>query len=227
MHCGDAPAQAAAHGGTRWRRTGVLFIPAIVVLLAMAIATFLGVLPLNIAVSGQDFKITSNGAPIRVPKGLTLYQSTVQMKNGGDTRGVVIAGLPEAILDKGMCLSVVLTFPVVGTYTIQLHTSGKTTVKDMTLDGSSLTSGTANLVPRTSDGKPGNGKNLLAPVVLGEDASDIGGPPGRFAVNAPGSGSLDNLRASAQGAIIAGTADLAGLRVYVHHGRGPSNGECF
>ena len=229
----DAPAapapspSRAPRGGTRWRRSLVLLLPGLAMAAALALATLNGVLPVNLAVSGQDFKISSNGQPIRTPQGLTMYPATIRMKNGGRTRGVVIAGLPEAVLTEGMCLSLVLTFPVVGSWTVRLHTSGTTTVTKMTLDASGLVAGPTVLVPRTSDGRPGTGANLVMPAVIGQDASDLGGPRGRFAIDAPGGGSLHALRADAEGAVIAGTLDVDGLSVEVHHGRGVRNGECF
>jgi hypothetical protein len=227
----DNPPPRAIRGGTRWRRSGILFIPAIVALAVLAIAVLQGVLALNLVVSGQDFKITSNGARVDTPRGLTMYPSTIRMKNGGQTRGIVIAGLPEADLTKGMCISLVLTFPVAGTYTVQLHTSGRTVAKDMTIDASGLDAGVTDLVPRTTDGRAGNGANVVLPVSIGKNAADLdgvkNGPQGRFAIEAPGNGSLTGLRADAEGAIIAGTAKLSGLSVHIHHGRGTSNGECY
>lgn len=230
---GSAP---EVRGGTSWRRTAVLLVPALIAAGVLVVATVHGPLPLNLVVSGQDLKLTSNGGVVKLPRGMTLYPSTIRMKNGGETRGVMIAGLPEAVLTKGLCISLVVSFPAVGAYTVALHTSGETTAKQMTLDASGLEAGVTDLVPRTTDGKAGNGKtgaesNLLIPVTIGEDASALSGGAGNtaglFGIDAPGNGSLTALRASAQGAIIAGTVKLAGLSVRVHRGSGVSSGECY
>jgi len=210
-------------GGTRWRRTGVVLVPALITAAVLVVSTFRGGLPLNLAVSGQDLKLTSNGAPVELPDGLTLYPSTIQMKNDGATRGVVIAGLPRAVLTKGLCISLVLTFPTVGTWTVRLHTSGRTTATSMTLDAAGIVAGPTTL-------RPGAGRADL-PIAIGKSAAELNGvsdaPADRFGIEAPGAGSLSGLRADAQGAIIAGRVSLAGLRVQVKHGRGPSAGECY
>jgi hypothetical protein len=196
--------------------------PSLVAAVVRIVATLRGPIPLKLAISGQDIKLSSNGGPVELPRGLTLYPSTIQMKYGGDTRGVMIAGLPEAVLTKGLCISLVLDFPGFGTYTVRLHTSGRTTAHQMTLNAAGINAALATL----SAGN--NGKD---PVELGHRALDSFGPTsdahGRFGIDAPGAGSLRALQANAQGAIIAGTVDLNGLKVKVNHGSGVRNGECY
>lgn len=228
---GDAPVTTdllhrpveAPRGGTRWRRTAVLLVPGLIVAGVLVATTVRGGIPINLVVSGQDLKLTSNGAEVELPRGITLYPSTIQMKNGGDTRGVVIAGLPEAVLTEGLCISLVVTLPWTGTYTVRLHTSGRTTAKDMTLDAAGIAVGAATL-------RPGGGSG--DPIMLGPDAvvdpGQLGDePPGRFGVQAPGNGTLRALQADAQGAVIAGTVALRGLSVKTSRGSGVANGECY
>jgi len=219
------PAPAVPRGGTRWRRTALILAPALVAMIVLVVATVRGPIPLNLVVSGQDLKLTSNGGVVELPDGLTLYPSTIQMKNGGETRGVVIAGLPEAVLTKGLCISLVVKFPVVGTYTIRLHTSGETTAKEMKLDASGLQTGSTTLSASYADGQ------LLLPIAIGKDARDMAGaedaPQGRFGIEAPGKGELKALQASAQGAIISGTVKLDGVTAKLHPGDGVENGECY
>ena len=217
------PAPAVPRGGTRWRRSAIVLVPALVAAGVLVVATVRGPIPLNLVVSGQDLKLTSNGAVVKLPDGLTLYPSTIRMKNGGETRGVVIAGLPEAVLTKGLCISLVVTLPVVGTYTIRLHTSGETTAKQMTLDAASLQTDSTTLSPSYADG------HLLLPIAIGKDARELAAdaPAGRFGIAAPGVGELSGLRASAQGAIISGTVKLQGLTARMHVGDGVENGECY
>jgi hypothetical protein len=203
----------------------VVLVPALVAMGVLVVATVRGPIPLNLVVSGQDLKLTSNGGVVRLPDGLTLYPSTIQMKNGGETRGVVIAGLPEAVLTKGLCISLVVKFPVVGTYTIRLHTSGETTAREMTLDAAGLQTGSTTLSASYADGQ------LRLPIAIGKDARDMAGvadvPPGRFGIEAPGKGELTALQASAQGAIISGTVKLEGVTAKLHPGDGVENGECY
>jgi hypothetical protein len=218
----SASASDLPRGGTRWRRTAAVFGPSLVAAVALIVATLRGPIPINLTISGQDIKLSSNGGPVELPRGLTLYPSTVQMKNGGETRGVMIAGLPEAVLTKGLCISLVLSFPALGSYTIRLHTSGRTTAHQMTLDAAGINVGLATLAAG-ADGKD--------PIALGHSALDSLGETsdahGRFGISAPGAGSLQALQANAQGAIIAGTVDLNGLKVKVNKGSGVANGECY
>ena len=216
-------AALAPRGGTRWRRTGVVLLPSLAVAVALVIATLRGPIPLNLVVSGQDMKLSSNGAVVQVPQGLTLYPSSIRMKNDGETRGVMIAGLPEAVLTKGLCISLVLSFPG-GAWTVRLHTSGRTTARQMTLDARGIEVGEARLAP----GKSGD-KDL--PITLGTGGGDLLGigaeAAQRFGVTAAGAGTLAGLRADAQGAIISGSVNLRGLSVKVNRGRGIGNGECW
>lgn len=218
------PAPAVIRGGTRWRRTALVLAPALVAMVVLVVATVRGPIPLNLVVSGQDLKLTSNGGVVELPNGITLYPSTIRMKNGGDTRGVVIAGLPKAVLTKGLCLSLVVKFPVVGEYTIRLHTSGETTAKEMRLDQASLVTESTTL-SAFHDGE------VLLPIEIGKDARQMAGaedaPAGRFGIEAPGEGSIRALQASAQGAIISGTVKLDGISVKMHPGSGVENGECY
>lgn len=210
-----------SRGGTRWRRSVVLFVLAMLVVGLLTLGTLGGVIPLRLSVTGQDVKITSNGAPIQTPGGLAMYPTQVRMKDGTQ-QVTVLAGLPEARLPKGMCVSVMLTFPVLGSNTFRLKSTRETTIEQMTLSADALRATDAKLVPSTETGKP---------VAIGRDASDLGGipkgPAGTFGIDAPGAGQMSDLRATAQGAVISGTAALAGLGVKVAHGRGPENGECF
>jgi hypothetical protein len=218
----STPSLDMPRGGTRWRRTGAVLGPSLVAAVALIVATLRGPIPINLTISGQDIKLSSNGGAVELPQGLTLYPSTVQMKYGGETRGVMIAGLPEAVLTKGLCISLVLSFPGFGTYTVRLHTSGRTTAHQMTLDAAGLNAGLATLAAGAG------GKD---PIELGPPARGAFGPTsdahGRFGIAAPGAGSLRALQANAQGAIIAGTVDLNGLKVKVNKGSGVRNGECY
>lgn len=219
----DESPPGAPRGGTRWRRSAVVLVPSLAIALGLTVATLRGSVPLNLVVSGQDMKLSSNGGPVQVPQGLTLYPSSIRMKNDGETRGVMIAGLPEAVLTKGLCISLVLSFPG-GSWTVRLHTSGRTTARQMTLDARGIEVGEARL-------KPGREGNKDLPITLGTGGGDLLGigqeAAQRFGVTAAGAGTLAGLRADAQGAIISGSVNLKGLSVKVNRGRGVGNGECW
>lgn len=219
-------------GGTRWRRSGILLIPALLVVGVLAVCSLFGVLALNLAVEGQDFKISSNGSPLKTPEGLAMYPSTISMKDGTEDP-ILLAGLPRAELPNGLCISLVLTFPGIGSNTLQLKTTRNTTATQMVLSAKTLQATTASLVPSTNDGKPlrPDGSNIEYPVAIGKSADELNGMPagpgGVFGIDAPGSGEMGDLKADAKGALISGTASLNGLGVTVGHGRGTDNGECY
>jgi hypothetical protein len=201
-----------------------VLVPSLGIALGLTVATLQGSVPLNLVVSGQDMKLSSNGGPVQVPQGLTLYPSSIRMKNNGEERGVMIAGLPEAVLTKGLCISLVLSFPIGGTYTVRLHTSGRTTARQMTLDARGIEVGEAKL-------RPGRDGTQHLPITIGAGGGDLLGldpdAAQRFGVTAAGAGTLAGLRADAQGAVISGSVKLKGLRATVNRGRGIANGECW
>ncbi|MGQ0625630.1 MAG: DUF6230 family protein [Sporichthyaceae bacterium] len=209
-------AREVPRGGTRWRRTALVLVPGLIAAAGLILSTLRGGIPINLVVVGQDLKLTSNGGLVELPRGITLTPSTIRMKNAGATRGVVIAALPEAILTKGLCISLVLTFPGVGAYTVRLHTDGRTTAKDMTMDAAGIQVGSARLSAASSGADP---------ILIGPGSGSLTGD--RFGVVAPGAGTLTALAADAQGAVIAGTVDLKGLSVDLSKGDGLDAGECY
>ncbi|MBJ8348446.1 DUF6230 family protein [Antrihabitans sp. YC2-6] len=225
--------QKADRGRTRWRQALMLFIPAILGVLALTVMTIQGVLPLHLAISGQQFKLTSNGAAAIAPQGLSAYPSSIKMKDGSQAP-VLMAGLPEAELTEGMCISLVLTLPIVGTNTLQISSSGNTTVKDMEAAADKMYIRGASLSASTNNGEAPatDAANVDAPVLINKDASELndlsGGPSGALGLEVPGLVKMGELRASASGATISGTAQLNGIGIpKIGHGSGTENGECY
>lgn len=222
--------QAVTRGGAKWRRSAMLFIPAMLGVGILAVATLQGFLPLNLAVIGQDLKLSTQGDLI-APQGLSVYPSDIRMKDGSQAP-IVLAGIPEASIPDGLCLSLVLTFPLIGSNTIRIST-GETHVNDMTVSAASLAAGTATLYSKTTDGEipAGDGSNVESPVILNKDASELaglsGGQPGTFGLESGGSGTVTRLNAAAKGAVIAGTAKLNLRSIKIGHGSGTENGECY
>jgi hypothetical protein len=221
--------QKKDRGKTRWRRCFILLLPALLGVGILTIMTIQGVLPLHLAVTGQDFKLSSNGGPAVASKGLTAYPSTIEMKDG-EIKPVLVAGLPEATLEDGMCLSLVLTFPFIGTNTLQIHTSGETVVEDMKASAAEMYIKGASLKSLTKDGEDANadGSNVESPGAINMDASEIGGHAGNLGLSIPGVVKMGGLQATAKGALIAGTAKLNGIGIpKIAHGRGVENNECY
>ena len=221
--------QKKDRGKTRWRRCFILLLPALLGVGILTIMTIQGVMPLRLAVNGQDFKLSSNGGPAIAQSGLTAYPSTIEMKDGS-IKPVLVAGLPEATLKDGMCLSLVLTFPVIGTNTLQIHTSGETVVEDMKASAAEMFIKNVSLKSHTTDGKDADatGSNVDSPGAINIDASEVGGRAGTLGLNIPGVVTMGSLQATAKGALIAGTAKLNGIGIpKLGHGRGVEHNECY
>lgn len=219
-------------GAIRIRRSLLLLIPTGLAALILAIGTLMGYVPLNLAFSGQNVKLTSNGKPAYAPKGLSGYPNTLRMKNGGPIVGSKWLTIPEADLPEGVCISLVVKLPIVGEWTVQIATHGDTVVKDMTLKASDVHVGEATLRASTTDGKAPkkDQSNVEANVVIGVSADEIGGGSdhaGGFGLTAPGAATLNKLQVSAQGGTVAGTAKLSRPGVSIGHGHGTEHSECY
>jgi hypothetical protein len=205
----DAPAKVVSRGGTRFRRAGLLFIPAMIGVLVLTLATLFGILPLNLYLTGQDFKLSSNGGEL-VAKGLTLHGDQVQMKFHGKRYPIASATIDEAELKKGLCLSLTLDLPIVGKWTVRIQTDGDTLANDLTL-------GAVNL-----DGSPATLQGSKAhPVSLGPS---VRGGAGLFGVDA-NKAVLRDVKASGKSAKILGTVNLRGIAIpRIHKG---TKGSCY
>jgi hypothetical protein len=224
--------QKADRGHTRWRQSLMLFIPALLGVGALTVMTIQGVLPLNLALSGQDFKLASNGAAVAT-QGLSAYPSTIEMKDGSHAP-ILMAAIPEAELADGICISLVLTFPLIGTNTLQINTDGEATVKDLQAAAELMAIKGVALNAATSDGNAPakDGSNVKDPVAINKDASELdgisGGTPGSIGIDAPGVVRMAQLQATAKGATISGTAKLNGIGIpKIGRGRGTEHGECY
>lgn len=221
-------------GGTRWRLCIGVLIAGGIPVLVMAALTFLGGLPLNIAISGQDFKIASRpGSAVLAPTGVAAYVDLTTMKNGR-IRPTMKAGIDEADISDGLCISMVLTFPKVGPYTIRLETTGRTRARGLQAHVDYMAAKNAQLGPETSDGELPklDLSNVVAPARANIDGSDVGrlggGHAGTLGLDIPGRVTASELRVAGQGAVVGGTLRISGIRLpQVAHGRGVEHGECF
>ncbi|NMN96625.1 DUF6230 family protein [Antrihabitans stalactiti] len=209
--------RAVTRGGTSWRRTGILLLPALLGVLIVGALAIRGKMTLNLAITGQEFKVAAND--LVAPKGLTIYPTGQQMKNEGETVPVVLATVPEAELADGMCISLRLTFPLIGTNTLRMRTTGDTKATNLTASARSMDVDEINIT------------DLVAPMIVGQDASSLkgteGGQPGAFGVEAQARGTVGSMRGTAVGAVIAGTLSISGIKVPdLSHGNGPDQ-ECY
>lgn len=205
----NAAATVVARGGTRFRRAGLLFLPAMLGVLLLTLATLFGILPLNLYLTGQDFRLTSNGK-VLIAQGLTLHGGQVQMKFDGKEYQVSLATIDKAELPDGLCISLTLKFPVIGEWTVRIQTDGDTVAKNLTLGSVSLGASTATL--------EGTIKN---PVSLGPS---VRGGDGLFGVSS-GKAKLTDVKAAGKSAAIKGTVNLRGIAIpRIHHG---TKGSCY
>ncbi len=202
------------HGGTRWRRFGLAAIPAFVAIAALGGMSLLGILPLNLSIAGQPFKLAAHGSAT-VPQGLDAYASSAPAEPGGPAVPALHARIPEAEIADGVCLSFTLRFPIVGAYTLRVDTTGRTVVKDLRAAATSLQLGNASVDAATSDGRPPapDGSNVAEPALIGRDAAAYGGTSGMLGVSAPGKTVVGDLQASAVGARLDGTLRINGMRL--------------
>ena len=111
--------------GTRWRKCVMLLAAPMLGILVMATLTLTGVTPLNLAITGQDFKMASrHGSHVVAEQGTMAYADLIEMKDGS-IRPTLKAALADAEMSDGVCLSLVLTFPLAGSFTVQLQTTGR------------------------------------------------------------------------------------------------------
>ncbi|CAM3808289.1 hypothetical protein [Smaragdicoccus niigatensis] len=225
--------QSPKRGGTRWRRCVILLFAPMIGILGMAALTLTGITPLNLAITGQDFKLASRpGSYVVVEQGATGYADLITMKDGS-VDPALKAKLDSADISDGVCLSLVLTFPLIGTYTVQLQTTGHTVITDMTGYVDRMGATGVELNARTNDGKPPRDdmSNVTAPVRINKDASKLdiaGGHAGTLGLEAPGAVRAKSLFVGGKGATIRGTLSIGGIKFpWISHGRGTAHGECY
>jgi hypothetical protein len=200
--------------------------------LAIAALTLTGQTPLNLALNGQDFKIASrDGSTVVAAEGATAYADVVTMKDGR-VDPALKAKLGAAEISDGVCLSLVLTFPYLGSYTVQLQTTGKTRLSDVTAHVDVVSATGAELNPATKDGKPAaeDMHNVTQPIRANKDASELefAGHRGTLGLELPGAVRAGSLQIGGKSATIRGILAISGLKFpWISHGRGIAHGECF
>lgn len=213
-------ALANTRGVTRWRRSAVIAVPAAAAVAGMAAAMLNGVLAANLAISNTDFTLKAAGVTTD-HNGLSLVAQSIHRSNGGTgtDKGVAEVGITQATLNN-MCVAAHQTLPLVGAFDVKLTLPGSaTTANNLILNADSLGAATATLQGSSSN-----------PIILGQDAAQVGngitnGAAGAFGLvsgdssstsTLPGS-TLGTLNANAQSATIGGSLSLTsgGLNISV------------
>lgn len=152
--CEPAPTSARSTAGTRWRRALFIAVPAVAIVLLMAVSMLNGRLPVGVAMSRQNFSFSASAVrsdqPILVDSDGSTAPSTRNQGNRISTA--------SAVLD-GVCL--VLKRHVPGTnlsFSVAVRIPGEgTTATDLSMDAGSIDVGAANLEATSA-----------APIVLGQ-----------------------------------------------------------
>lgn len=214
-------ALANTRGVTRWRRSAVIAVPAAAAVAGMAAAMLNGVLAANLAISNTDFTLKAAGVTTD-HNGLSLVAQSIHRSTGttsGTDKGVAEVGITQATLNN-MCVAAHQTLPIVGAFDVKLTLPGTaTTANNLILNADSLSAQSATLQGSSSN-----------PIILGQDAAQVGngitnGAAGAFGLvsgdssstsTLPGS-TLGTLNANAQSATIGGSLSLTsgGLNISV------------
>ncbi|MFG2938142.1 DUF6230 family protein [Streptomyces sp. NPDC048282] len=102
-------------GRTRWRRFAVVLVPCVAACASVGIAMAQGALAASFFISGQKFQVTADSLTAR---GFSLY-GTIDVTRKHELVPVVVTGFRHATV-RGLCQSVVVDIPVVGTRTLRL-----------------------------------------------------------------------------------------------------------
>ncbi|MFC5804904.1 DUF6230 family protein [Streptomyces formicae] len=209
-------------GGTRWKRFAVVMVPSVAATAAIGVGLAQGALAASFAVSGQEFKVTTDsldGTGFAQYGGVDMGYKDLK----GDEKvahPVAISTFKNATI-KGMCQSVVTDVPGLGKITLQLRAGdGKSKVlaKDLYLDVTELQ---ANATFSNIDIGVATKDQSKGPAV--KDTSTL---PNGFAQQADRA-VLTDVKQKAW-ATTAGTFTLGGLKMSLHKGDGqPGKVECY
>jgi len=205
-------------GVTRWRRSAVIAVPASVAVASMTVAVLQGALAVNFAVSDKPLVITSS-KPVHAD-GIAAIMSSVNNQAASNGRSVLEAGVQHAEL-ADLCAR--LTQSVLGKqFTLVLKGGtgepGSIQANKLVADAEGLT-GNATL----SDATPNDG--VPAKTIVGLDAASLSqsedlvrGQAGDFGLRSDGHATMNNLRASASAATVAGDVTLSNLDIAIKAG---------
>ncbi|MFI2203130.1 DUF6230 family protein [Streptomyces sp. NPDC020192] len=202
-------------GRTRWRRFAVVLVPSVAACAAVGVAMAQGVLAASFFISGQKFQVTADSLTAR---GFSLY-GMIDVTRKHELVPVLVTGFRHATI-SGLCQSVLVDIPVLGTRTLRL-TGGDdrpAEASDFFLDATTDSAKDANFTGL--DIGVAQGAIAKGPVRPGDRDSRFFDPDGvgQQALSA----ALTDVRVSAV-ALSAGTFHIPGLRVRLEQG----NHTCF
>ncbi|MFF3326324.1 DUF6230 family protein [Streptomyces sp. NPDC002889] len=201
-------------GRTRWKRFALVLVPGVTAAAALGLAMAQGALAASFFISGQRFQVGADSLTVR---GLSIY-GMVDVPRQGAPVPVVVTGLRHAKID-GLCQSVVVPIPVLGTYTLRLTGDGaRAEAKDMFIDGTSLAAGQASL----DDLEIGVAAGSLTKGKINPDDRDSRFFDPNGIAQQAASATLTDVRVTAV-AVSAATLNVPGLNVRLVKGRD----ECF
>ncbi|MEV5955956.1 DUF6230 family protein [Streptomyces sp. NPDC051987] len=202
-------------GRTRWRRFAVVLVPSVGACAAVGVAMAQGVLAASFFISGRQFQLAADTLTAR---GFSLY-GMVDVTRRHELVPVVVTGFRHATID-GLCQSVVVDVPVLGTQTLRLTGGGGRPVEtsDFFIDATAESVGDANF--SGLDVGVAQGALTKGPVRSGDRNSQFFDPDA--VAQQALSTTLNDVRVSAV-AVSAGTFSVPGLRVRLEQGDHP----CF
>jgi hypothetical protein len=197
-------------GRTRWRRFAVILVPGVAACATLGVAMAQGVLAASFFISGQQFQVSADSLTAR---GFSLY-GMIDVTREHRLVPVAVSGFRRATVD-GLCQSVVVDVPVLGTQTLRLTGGGGRPVEasNLFIDATTESVGEANF--NGLDIGVAQGAVTKGPVRSGDRNSRFFDPDG--VAQQAVSTTLKDVRVSAV-AVSAGTFNIPGLRVRLRQG---------
>lgn len=231
------PHDSGARLGTRWGRTSVLILAALLTMVAVLWAAQAQLVSSALVVSqSRTSELASGGLEgSDVGLGMTTTERSTGVGNETDSKYVLRAGLADGKLN-GLCLSQTQT--VAGaTVTLKLS-AGDGDPATYEISGKNAVLDVVSLRGQGASGRTGNGINLDGRAMLGVASSDITtltAPDGTAVANpldAPtgvgwfgidaDKGNLYNIKADVYNVVIGGPFSLPGLKIDIE----PGNSGC-
>ncbi|MFJ5268257.1 DUF6230 family protein [Streptomyces sp. NPDC088358] len=202
-------------GRTSWKRFARVLVPGVVAAAALGVGMAQGALAASFLISGQKFQVALDTLDAH---GLSIY-GTVDVTREGTLVPVVVTGARRAEI-SGLCQSVVVPIPVLGTYTLRITGGQRSRIeaRDLFLDATSVSSTQANF--NDLDIGVAAGAVSKGPISRGDRNSRFFDPNG-FAQQAD-SALLRDVRFTTV-AVSAATFNVPGLDVRLRQG----HHECF
>ena len=197
-------------GRTRWRRFAVVLVPGVAACATVGVAMAQGVLAASFFISGQKFQVAADTITAR---GFSLY-GMVDVTRKHELVPVVVSGFRHATIN-GLCQSVVVDVPVLGTQTLRITGGAGRPVESSNLFIDATTESVAEANFSGLDFGVATGALTKGPVRSGDRNSQFFDPDG--VAQQATSTTLNDVRVTAV-AVSAGTFTVPGLSVRLRQG---------